>query len=69
MCKRKLRQDHLINEVGKKYGLLTVVRYVEQHPNRRLAMWECKCQCGNERIYVGADLRNGNIKSCGCLKS
>lgn len=67
--KEKLRQDHLINEVGKKYGLLTVVKYAGQHPNRRLAMWECKCQCGNKRIYVGADLRNGNIKSCGCLKS
>ena len=67
--KEKLRQDHLISEIGKKYGLLTVVDYVGQHPDRHGAMWKCKCLCGGERICIGSELRNGDVKSCGCLKS
>jgi hypothetical protein len=31
-------------------------------------LWHCRCDCGNE-IIVGANaLRQGNTKSCGCLK-
>ncbi len=30
------------------------------------AMWLCKCECGNEVIVKGANLRNGKTKSCGC---
>lgn len=57
---------------GQRFGKLTVIKEVSSKQNLRrqnLRYWKCKCQCGNERIYVGADLRNGDIKSCGCSKS
>lgn len=31
--------------------------------------WLCKCDCGNEKTIEGRHLRNGTIKSCGCLLS
>ena len=30
-------------------------------------MWLCKCECGNEKILRGTELRTGKINSCGCL--
>ena len=35
--------------------------------NRR-AYWLCECECGNQSEILGSNLRNGNSKSCGCLK-
>ena len=32
------------------------------------ALWLCRCDCGNEIVVRGADLRSGNTKSCGCLR-
>lgn len=28
----------------------------------------CRCRCENKIIVLGASLKNGNTKSCGCLK-
>lgn len=58
----------LINEIGNKYGLLTVI---ERGPNTYdgKAQWICKCECGNTTIVLGTNLRKGNTKSCGCLKA
>lgn len=30
--------------------------------------YECECDCGNYTFSVGAQLRNGTAKSCGCLR-
>lgn len=56
----------LINEIGNTYGYLTVIERAPSKNNR--AMWKCKCKCGNEVIVAGKLLRNGQTKSCGCLK-
>lgn len=57
----------LKNEIGNKYGYLTVV---ERAPNNKdgRAMWKCKCDCGNEIVVLGKHLRSGNTKSCGCYQ-
>ena len=51
---------------GQKFGKLTVIKFVDvKNENSRFL---CKCECGNEKIVYGNHLKNGNTKSCGCLK-
>ena len=58
----------LIDETGNRYGKLVVVHQVSDE--RRGAYWLCKCDCGNEKIVSGTNLRGGYTSSCGCfLKS
>lgn len=33
------------------------------------ALWLCRCDCGEQKIIVGADMVNGRTKSCGCLQA
>lgn len=54
----------LINELGNKYGALTVIE-ITKDKNGRTA-WLCTCDCGNQKIVRGSDLRKGKITSCGC---
>lgn len=56
----------IIDEVGKKYGRLTVMEFshISKH---NLACWKCICKCGNNTIVKGNSLRRGETKSCGCL--
>lgn len=53
----------LIDEQGHKYGHLTVLELTKDKNNR--TAWLCKCDCGNEKIVRGSDLRKGKITSCG----
>lgn len=56
-----------INEMGNRYGKLIVISDcgIVKHGER--SKWLCKCDCGNEKIVTGKPLRNGHVKSCGCL--
>lgn len=54
------------NEVGKKYGFLTVIKPLSEKSNSGETMWECQCDCGNTTVVQGSSLRNGHTKSCGC---
>lgn len=60
------------NLIGKTYNYLYVEDSADDHikPNgKHIAMWMCKClRCGKETITSGESLKNGNTKSCGCLK-
>lgn len=31
-------------------------------------MWLCRCECGNEKVVYGDNLRYGYTQSCGCLQ-
>lgn len=53
----------LINELGNKYGLLTVIGKDKDKNNRTI--WICKCECGNIKQVKGSDLRAGKITTCG----
>lgn len=53
------------NEIGNKYGNLTVVERVENDKYGNV-QWLCKCSCGNNKITKGSTLRNGHCISCGC---
>ena len=54
-----------IDITGKKFNKLTVIGFYEKSKNG--ARWLCECDCGNKTIVRGANLKNGSVKSCGCL--
>ena len=56
-----------IDQTGNKHGKLTVLEYAGNNKHKQ-ALWRCKCDCGKEVIVIGAELRNGKVQSCGCLK-
>lgn len=51
---------------GQRFGRLTAVKFVEL---RAQARWLCQCDCGNQTIVLGGQLRSGMTRSCGCLHS
>ena len=53
-----------IDETGKKYGKLTVVRFSHKKCNSNL--WECQCECGNTIVTKIPLLQSGVVRSCGC---
>lgn len=53
---------------GQRFGHLFVVEKTDLRQNR-LVMWKCICDCGNETIVQGQNLRNGHTQSCGCRKA
>ena len=55
----------LKNEIGNKYGRLTVIERAESRSKG--ARWLCKCSCGNKTTVLGTNLRRGFVQSCGCL--
>ena len=59
--------DKTDNLVGQTFGRLTVIERVENNKDGQ-AMWKCVCGCGKEVVVSGKNLKNGNTKSCGCLK-
>ena len=56
-----------IDLTNQKYGKLTVIEKAANIGDR--TAWLCKCDCGNTKIIRTKELRNGIVKSCGCLKS
>ena len=62
-----------ISLVGHRYGSLTVIGFAgvrldgraKDHPNRT---WNCRCDCGETRVYRANDLRRGKTTSCGCKR-
>ncbi len=61
-----LQFESLINEIGNRYGRLTVIGRAE-NDKKGGARWRCQCDCGRVVIVQGSSLRQGRTKSCGCL--
>lgn len=50
----------VIDISGKVFGELRVIEY------RGKNIWHCRCSCGTEVDILGANLRSGGTRSCGC---
>lgn len=55
-----------IDMTGQKYSRLTVISF-EGYNKHRQSTWLCICECGVEKIVLGASLKTGATQSCGCL--
>lgn len=57
---------------GQRFGRLTVVKrdgtYVSPDGLTTTPKWRCKCDCGNETVVIGRNLKDGRTRSCGCLR-
>lgn len=64
----------VMSEHGVPDSRLTVIKQVDDYifpkSQKRLARWLCECSCNdhNKVITISTKLKNGEIKSCGCLK-
>lgn len=56
----------LIDITGKTFNRLTVTSF-SHRTQRRRSYWNVKCECGKETKVRGDSLKNGEVKSCGCL--
>lgn len=64
--------NRLKDLTGKKFGRLIVLSRADDYisPNgNKFVQWLCRCDCGNQIIVTGSNLKQGNVKSCGCLRS
>lgn len=52
---------------GFRFGRLVAVKNTFE--TKGSYVWLCRCECGNEVKVTVPNLRSGNSKSCGCLKS
>lgn len=68
MAEVKFPSDpRFVNLIGRRFGRLTVIRYIGWRNGRPPAIWLCRCECGNEKQVARNNLVNGRIKSCKCL--
>lgn len=56
-----------IDLTGQKFNKLLVIDLADNNTSGK-ACWNCRCDCGQEKIVCASKLKNGNVKSCGCLK-
>lgn len=56
-----------VDLTGQRFEKLTVIKRVE-NTKQGMAQWLCKCDCGNEIIASGINLRSKHTRSCGCLR-
>lgn len=52
--------------LGKKFVKLTPIEVINE--TKKHLVYKCKCDCGSVIEVAGYSLRNGNTKSCGCIR-
>lgn len=59
--------SRLIDETGKRYGRLTILRLTKKKSIRG-RYWQCQCDCGKLHLANTNLLHQGKVKSCGCMQ-
>lgn len=66
-----MRHEKTKDLTGQKFGKLTVLRfagYKDDGPHN-VAMFECRCECGQSATVRANFLKRGKTTSCGCMSS
>lgn len=50
---------------GQKFGHLTAIEPTGE-VTRGGALWRWRCECGGERVALGAQVKAGRVRTCGC---
>jgi hypothetical protein len=58
--------NRAIDVTGQRFGRLVVVS--RANVRKGYAAWNCVCDCGANVVASGSNLRNGQTRSCGCLR-
>lgn len=56
------KSSRVLIATGRKFGRLTVLAEDESR-------WRCVCDCGRKTVVSAGNLRSGNTRSCGCLRT
>ncbi|HEL2057774.1 TPA: AP2 domain-containing protein [Streptococcus suis] len=56
-----------VDLTGQVFGRLTVLGDVGKRTKNKGILWHCMCECGTITFVKGANLKNGDSRSCGCL--
>lgn len=57
----------MVDLTGQRFGRLVAIRPTEERYRKTTVVWECRCDCGKIKRVPATLLRNGTVKSCGCL--
>ena len=58
-----------VDLTGQRFVRWLVIARGEPLTKDRRPTWLCKCDCGTEKTVLGASLKNGDSKSCGCFST
>lgn len=56
-----------IDYSGQKYNRITILEFISIRKDRS-ALWLCECECGKKIKVPASRVKNGYIRSCGCLR-
>lgn len=57
--------NQFVNITGRRFGRYVITGYAGARNQGKY--WHAKCDCGNDRIVFGPNLKRGLSQSCGCL--
>lgn len=61
------RNPKTVDLAGQRFGRLVAVERTDQRGFGGAIIWRCACDCGNEKFAASGRLKDGNVRSCGCL--
>lgn len=65
-CNKYNKKPLFIDWTNHRFGKWTVEKQVERPNGKQLGTyWLCKCDCGNEKIFVSAEIKRERSLSCG----
>lgn len=56
-----------IDLTGQRFGKLTVINRLDKKAGTHY-YYRCLCDCGKYKDVLGTNLKQGNVRSCGCLR-